>query len=63
MDGREDTLGKSMAEGYRAHRAGQLMAECPYLHSHLRRLWRAGWMEREESYFRASIFFTRLKDR
>lgn len=55
MDGREDTLGRHMAEGYRAHWKGQLMAECPYLPSHLRRLWRAGWMEREESYVRVAL--------
>lgn len=55
MDGNEDTLGKPMAEGYRAHRAGLLLAECPYgRNKGHRRLWRAGWMEREESYLRAS---------
>lgn len=46
-----------MEQGYKAHGSGLLLAECPYLPRNggrLRRLWRAGWMQREEAACRAS---------
>lgn len=52
----EVPLGNAIAAGYTAHRAGWLLAECPHEPSHTRRLWRAGWMAREESYLRVSRF-------
>lgn len=34
--------------GHHAHKFGQLLAQCPFAKQGVkRRLWRAGWMERE----------------
>jgi ribosome modulation factor len=54
MTNPEDILGRPMAEGHRAHRDGLLLGECPYGPGHIRRLWRAGWLEREQSFLRVA---------
>jgi ribosome modulation factor len=44
----------AQADGFKAHRAGLLLAQCPWPAGAKRRAWRAGWLEREEAFCRTS---------
>jgi hypothetical protein len=52
-------LEKAEGAGYRAHRDGLLLAECPYCWARvptgrwLRLAWRRGYLEREDSFRRS----------
>lgn len=48
--------------GYNCHRLGYLLAMCPHKPGDLRREWRAGWLEREESFTRVARLDVRRRE-